>query len=935
MTALITTAALRAQDLIQSIGVCAHLTSTISSYGNVANIQSQLSYLGVDHVRTEAPDMSLISAYQTLGAAGTKFDLIVMNDPASAMPVLNVLAPYIDLVEGPNEVDITIVHYQGLVGAPAAIALQKDLYADTHASKSLNNASKSTPVLNFTVSLGNSYAPYGDMSAYADYTNVHAYATDGSPALWFIQQEIADVTDTHGLPVIVTETGNFTMPTTENGVTRSVEAKLVTYSILDDFKNGVVSTYIYQLEDGFSDPNNLNSEDHYGLFEADGTPKLGAIAVHNLTTILVDTGANAQTFTTTPLSYAVTNLPYSATQFVLQKSTGVYEIALWNETRIWNSTTLTEIALVPATVTVTLDQVYQTINVYDTITSSSPVATYHNVSSVNVALAADAMIIEVIPNSVGRIISTGTAGGVFVSTGADTIVAGSGNATINASGAANITGATGTLTANLTGSAALVSGGAGVLTVNSNSGSNTITGGTGALRYTGLASTDVITTGTSTTNKLVLGGGTDVITVIGNATVTGGAGAASITLRGSGASIVGGAGVLQVADQGGSHTVIGGTGAFTYVGTTGTDSITTGKSSANTVILGAGSDTVSILASTVLTAGTGAAKIMLTSSGSSITGGLGALTATDSSGGNTITGGAGALNLTMAATALGNTVITNNTTGLSIVQYRSGSNVVMVNGMTSIDAGLGSGNLVVSGSGQLSINGGSGSMTVNGGTGTAYIFTQLNTKNLVNMSSGSGTVASHGADTINASTVSGAAGERVYIAVSATVTGGTGTLAVNGLGSGAISVTGATGTVTSSALGNNSFIKGGSNGGNVLNAAGGNTTLVGGGAGDKLTDTGTAGGNLLLASAGGASLSAGSGNDTLAGGAGSDIFILTHGSAAHSTVIQGYTAGADHLSFVGFGTASPIASQAVIGGSLQLILSDQTTVTLTNVTKLT
>ena len=87
-----------------------------------------------------------------------------------------------------------------------------------------------------------------------------------------------------------------------------------------------------------------------------------------------------------------------------------------------------------------------------------------------------------------------------------------------------------------------------------------------------------------------------------------------------------------------------------------------------------------------------------------------------------------------------------------------------------------------------------------------------------------------------------------------------------------------------------------------------------------------------MAGAGGATLTAGSGNDTLTGGSGADMFVLTAAAAAHATVIQGYQSGTDHLSFAGFGSATPIASQQVSGGSLQLTLADHATVTLTGVT---
>ena len=113
----------------------------------------------------------------------------------------------------------------GLTGAAAAVAFQKDLYADVHGDTLLNNATRSTSVLNFSVSLGGSYDLYGNVSADADYTNVHAYGQNGIPPEWFLQAEISGVTDTPGRPAIVTEAGNYTMPDHTSGVSEDVQAK--------------------------------------------------------------------------------------------------------------------------------------------------------------------------------------------------------------------------------------------------------------------------------------------------------------------------------------------------------------------------------------------------------------------------------------------------------------------------------------------------------------------------------------------------------------------------------------------------------------------------------------------------------------------------------------------------------------------------------------
>ena len=929
--------AFRAADFVELIGVGTHLTSTKSSYGDLRNVQGALAYLGVDNVRDNVPGPSpgnaIVQAYNSIGSFQlngqtytTHFDLIAGTSLPVTLTYLDAMAPYLDYVEGPNEVNIVPLTFTTsagvkLTGKAAAVAYQQDLYAAVHGDPTLGGVS----VMTFSLGLGTSYAGYGNVSAYTDYTNAHVYGQYGIPPTWFLQNEINAVTDSPGRPPIVTETGNYTMPNGDSGVNETVQAKLLMDTLLDDFSNGVKLTYIYQLLDPFPDPNNTTPEDHYGLFHYDGTPKVAATAIHDLTTILADSSATSQSFTPAPLSYAVTGMPSGAFQFALEKADGTYDVALWWEPWIWDRTTNSEVTFASNNVTLTLGQSYQTIKVYDPLVGTGSIATYHNVSAVNVALNTGPLIIEIDPNTSGQYIETGTAGGVFASGGIDTVVAGSGSATVNASGAATVFGSTGSLTVNLGGSRASVTGGSGALTVTESNGGNTVGGGAGAFSYTDLASgSDTITTGTSTSNKVTLGGGNDTVLVLGATTLVGGAGTANVTLTGAGSSVTGGAGALVITDKGGNNTVIGGAGAFSYTDmASGNDRITTGTSANNKVTLGGGSDTVTVRGATTLAGGAGAASVTLTGAGSSITGGTGTLSVTDSVGGNTISGGSGVL--TVSASAGNDVITTANISGTSSVVLGTGADTVVAGGATSVVGNKAS--LTVSGNGPLSINGGTGSISLTGGTGNEYVFTQANTANTLTLGTGKNTVLSHGADTITATGGS----DSVYAAAAASIIGGSGALSVNG-GGGAVTVWGGSGAVRGS-VGSNGYLQGGSRGGNVLGTSGTNVTLAGGGAGDTLTDTGS-GSNLLVAGPGNTTLTAGAGGDTMVGGSGADLFVLTKAAAAHSEVIQGYKPGTDALSFSGFGSAAPIASQTVVGGNLQLVLADNAQITLVGVTSL-
>ena len=70
-----------------------------------------------------------------------------------------------------------------------------------------------------------------------------------------------------------------------SGVDQTVQAKYTLDTLMDAYKDGVSATYLYELLDDYPDPGNTNAQYHFGLFNSDGTPKLAASAIHNLTAI--------------------------------------------------------------------------------------------------------------------------------------------------------------------------------------------------------------------------------------------------------------------------------------------------------------------------------------------------------------------------------------------------------------------------------------------------------------------------------------------------------------------------------------------------------------------------------------------------------------------------------------------------------------------------
>jgi hypothetical protein len=412
----------------QSIGVNVHMSYTWTDYANVALVESDLAYLGVDNVRDTVFSTSNVQTDEQLAAAGIKFDLFLpvylpstVNLPefiGLVNAVVQADPGSVSAIEGPNEVNFIPAQYAGGTTLADQATLQEALYAAVRADPNLAGV----PVYNLTLGSTDSalFEDLGNLSSAANYGNEHAYAPDWStPASGISYLLSFPGIDTPGLPEVITETGYETNAAdTYSGVDQTVQAKLTLDTLLDAFKDGVPETYLYELFD--------EGGQYFGLFNAEGAPKLVATAIHNLTTMLSDPGATSS-FTPGSLSYAVANLPTDGNQLLLEKSTGTFDLVLWDEADIWNPTTASEIAAPTQTSTVEFAQTQSLVLVFDPLLGTAPIAAYLNTQSIQVTLSDHPIIVEVPSNAPTLVTPTingftrsGTAGDGITLTGTAT-----------------------------------------------------------------------------------------------------------------------------------------------------------------------------------------------------------------------------------------------------------------------------------------------------------------------------------------------------------------------------------------------------------------------------------------------------------------------------------------------------------------------------------
>jgi hypothetical protein len=386
---------MRALDFTQSMGVVTHLNYTDGGYADIAADLKDLAYLGINHVRDESPNPS----YDPFGQghlgdaanAGVKFVFFAQGgvDPSVVVQRLHdFVAAHpgsISGIEGPNEVNNWPVSYHGLNGSDAAQAYQSALFSAVKSDPLLHDI----PVLGFT-----DYPLYASAS---DLNNTHPYSENGAQPRAAILAGMTDQAAVDpGKPFAITESGYNTLPGSggREGVDEATQAKLLLNTYADAAQLGSRETDVYSLLDAYPDPSGTSQESHYGLFRLDQSPKPAATAIHNLTSILQDSGSDAASFSPGSLDYSVSGLSDTGHTSLIEKSNGSFQVMIWNELPVWDPVSHQPIANSSTSVTVNLGQNFGTVEVFDPLQSADAVQILHNVSTLNLGLSDHPLIVQ-------------------------------------------------------------------------------------------------------------------------------------------------------------------------------------------------------------------------------------------------------------------------------------------------------------------------------------------------------------------------------------------------------------------------------------------------------------------------------------------------------------------------------------------------------------
>ena len=377
-------------DFADAIGVNTHICALSTAYGDLPEVLRALAYLGTRHVRDNPPANASPQRYRTLEQAGIGLELVARSGEEPDLWLYEQLAGGLDGVEGPNEVNAhpDSLAYRGLSGFPAALLLQGNLYGEVKADRKLHGV----PVAMFSAVYHGptDLPPYAGATGKADVANAHAYSSGpASPPDVYLAEDIgrwaAAVPDA---PVLLTEFGYFTWPQApgDAGVDEQLQAEWTVDALADNFFLYHVSRqYIYELVDQRHDDGAPDKEHHFGLFTASWQPKLAAVAIHNLNTLLGHASALVSS------GAAVSGLPPTAHAGLLKTPKGSLFLVLWNEALPTRTRQPAEASSAP--VEVKFPDSAGTIQVYDPLRSAAPVQTFNNAKQAAISLSDDLLVI--------------------------------------------------------------------------------------------------------------------------------------------------------------------------------------------------------------------------------------------------------------------------------------------------------------------------------------------------------------------------------------------------------------------------------------------------------------------------------------------------------------------------------------------------------------
>jgi hypothetical protein len=344
-----------ADRFVDSAGVNIHLHyDGTPYYDNFELIKRRLLELGVRHVRDGLVDTEWQGYYDrhnSLGTAGIKG--LYITSPRMATRVLREYPSRVsrsfEAYEAPNE-------YNQSGDARWVETLRASL-GQLHGLRN-DPALAAFPVYGPSLTLEAAYSELGDVSSLIDAGNLHNYFGGRNPGTtgWgangygSIEWNLQLVRRfSGGKPIVTTETGYSNDSSVTDFTPQDVAARYMPRLLLEQFRKGIVRTYLYELSD-FSTPDR-NMKSGFGLINRDGSPKPAFNAVKNLLTLLSDPGPAIEVRS---LDYSLQGAGSDVRHMAFQKRDGSHFLALWIEQSSYDVSTRRAVVVPARAITVTI-----------------------------------------------------------------------------------------------------------------------------------------------------------------------------------------------------------------------------------------------------------------------------------------------------------------------------------------------------------------------------------------------------------------------------------------------------------------------------------------------------------------------------------------------------------------------------------------------------
>lgn len=389
--------ALSADDFVDRIGVATHLGYDDTPYGFAYDKASQmLGESGIRHIRDglHPRELDLFNRF------GIKSTVIVgpPQDPRQSLKALEPVAETIDMIEGPNEVDIFPQNgqYKGRSFPEGARLFQDDLYAAVHENARLRGLG----VIALSTARADSNLKLSPLHSF-DYLVMHSYAGGQMPSSSLDGPVISNIRNAPRLlgkgdevkPIVVTESGyhtalgaNLTLGGVQPGVSEEVQRKYLPRHFAEYFNAGIARTISYEFLDEFPDEA-TNAEASFGMVRRDLSPKPAYTALKNLIAMLSESKWDAQARKwKTPIvrphavNFELVGAPADVHHTLLQKSDGSYYLLLWREASSWDTAKQQEIPVAPARVEVRFGLPIPGAQLFN-LKSAAPVGNWSNTRS--------------------------------------------------------------------------------------------------------------------------------------------------------------------------------------------------------------------------------------------------------------------------------------------------------------------------------------------------------------------------------------------------------------------------------------------------------------------------------------------------------------------------------------------------------------------------